>query len=205
MSASAILKKKPVIVVCVVLGTLLLAAILGAAMLGVAFYGIARREVRPEEKRMLVSVDDLAQFANIPGDRSKCESYLAKTNLDGSLELEYAYDTDVDPAADGYLYFKSEAEISSSPDEASESFKNQIRAYKAGAALVSGRSLEDAQQLFTSGDQNYAVKVMQDGEVIGNIVVALKGKVVHSFLVFGLEFDQPEDLESLLGPKLRAH
>ena len=91
----------------------------------------------------MVTVEQLEDHAAIPGRRSLCESYSAKLNLDGSWELEYEYDSDRNPRAEGFLYLNSEAEWNNSVRLAKESFANLVTAYKLGTKLASGRTMEE--------------------------------------------------------------
>lgn len=178
------------------------AAIGGMALLRVSQQGVSSRAPSESELQLLSSVDSLQEFIEIPGDRELCESYIAKTNLDGSLELEYGYDTDKDPDADEFLFFKCEAEPCSTVEEAKEVFSGNVAAYRMGIGLVSGREMV-AEDLFSLGDENFSSIVTQDGQPLGNIVVARRGSTVHSMLIYGLYFDEREPLESVMQPVMQ--
>ncbi len=195
--------KKMVVIGSAIVAAFLVFAVVVATVILVSFKGVSSRDVRDDERRLLVTVDNLAPYAVIPGDRSLCESYIAKHNIDGSLELEYEYDTEKDPMSEDVLFFKSEAEISDTVPLAKESFATRISAYKMGSSLVSGRKLQEKPSLFSLGEDNYAAIITQDGNPIGNVVVTRKGATVHSLVILGVYFDEREHLESLLASAMR--
>lgn len=197
------MQKKTIVIGGAVVGGLLCVLLVAVALVAISFHGVSSRGVREEEKHQLITVDKLAAYAEIPGNRSLCESYTAKRNIDGSLELEYAYDTDNDPNAEEFLFLKSEAEMSDTLRLAQESFAGRVSAYKMGTSLVAGRNVQEKPGLFLLGEDNFAAIVAQDSKVIGNIVVTRKGTTVHSLLLYGIYFDEREPLESLFESAMR--
>lgn len=197
------MQRKTIIIGGAIVGGVLFFVLAAAALVSLSFTGVSSRDVREDERHMLVTINDLAPYATIPGDRSLCESYIAKRNVDGSLEVEYKYDTDEDPEAEEFLLLKSETETSGTVRLAKESFANRVAAYKMGASLVSGGRLQEDSSLFSLGEDNFAAISTLDGDVIGNIVVTRKGNVVYSLLIYGLYLDEREQLESLLKPTMR--
>lgn len=171
--------------------------LLAAGAVVVSKSGVASREATGQEKRLLVTVDRIAQFVDIPGKRSLCETCVTRKNFTGSTELEYLYDTDKDPDARKFLYLVSEAETLNSETRAKETFSDQVQAYQLGTSLVAGRKMEPKPYLSTLGDDRYSSTVTQDGKPIGNIVVARKGSVVYSLVIFGVYFEDQQSLESL--------
>jgi len=169
-----------------------------AVLVVVAIRGVSSREPTQAEKEMLVQASRLADYGADNLNPTLCETFKAKTNLDGSLELEYEYDSDRDPKSKQSLFFKSEAEINRSVRDARESYFMQIAAYKAGALLVKGRSIQESPELLSLGEQNFSALIMQDGKPLGNVVVIRQAATVHSLLTIGLYFDEADDLRSLL-------
>lgn len=87
-------------------------------------------------------------------------------------------------------------------EEAKEVFSGNVAAYRMGIGLVSGREMV-AEDLFSLGDENFSSIVTQDGQPLGNIVVARRGSMVHSMLIYGLYFDEREPLESVMQPVMQ--
>jgi hypothetical protein len=197
------MNKKLILVFGAVIGGVLILLLAVAALLTISFTGLSSRDVLEEERHLLISADDLAMHTAIPGSRTLCESYLAKRNVDGSLELEYKYDTDEDPNAEEFLFLKSEAETSSTITLAKQSFADRITAYKMGASVVAGRKLEENRELFLLGEENFAAIVTQDGSAVGNIVVTRKGATVHSLILYGVHFNDRKTIESLFVASMR--
>lgn len=75
-----------------------------------------------------------------------------------------------------------------------------IAAYKAETNLVAGRKMLPLTDFFTLGEQNYVAQVVDEEHVVGNIVVTRQGRIVRSLLTFGMTFDSPDELETLMRP-----
>ncbi|MEM8954705.1 MAG: hypothetical protein AAGD22_11180 [Verrucomicrobiota bacterium] len=177
------------------------------ALLGVLFYigarGVSVRPMFEDEKELLLPLSCFNPEYASQFSFEKCESFLAKTNIDGSLELEYRYDSDRDPNSP-FLFYTSEAEINRSIKDAETSFSMSIAAYKTGVALVKGRTIAPLTDFFTLGERNYAARIEDDGIQVGNIVVTRQGKIVHSLLVIGMTFDSRDEIEALMSPVVLA-
>jgi hypothetical protein len=186
---------------------ILLALLAGAICIGAVLYlvgsrGIHRRAPTEEEKRLLVHISELEEYGLSGEGLAACETYVAKTNLDGSLEIEYKYDSDLDPGCEVYLYLVSQVETDASVAAASESFRYLISAYKLGASAVEGREVREVPGLITLGDESYGAIIEQDGEPVGNAIVVRRGTSVHSLLLLGFTFESRELLEELLRPHI---
>jgi len=185
----------------IVLGILAAALLALVLLFWIGARGVSSRPPTQAEKRLLVPASRLGAWGIADLKPGTCERYVAKRNLDGSLELEYEYDSDRDPESQKYLFFKSEAEINSSLDDATTSFRMQIVAYRTGMWAVR-RRMEELPDLLSLGDQSYAAVIRHDEEPIGNIAVVRQGKIVHSLVIIGVYFSEPKDLEALLCPVL---
>jgi hypothetical protein len=186
----------------VVLGSVAIVALVLGVLLRLGCKGISTREPTEEEMQLLIPVSRLEPLGVTGLNPGACESVIAKRNLDGSLELEYEYDSERAPESSRFLFYKSEAEISDSAEDARESHMLQVAAYKAGTMLVKGRKLERSSASFSVGEQNYLGTVTQDGKPLGTVAVVRQGTIVHSVLILGLYFDDPEQLKTLLKPVL---
>ena len=191
------MRNRAVVGCSVVAGGAFLLVLAGTVFITVLRHGMSLRTVQKDEKLLLVSVDDLAPHTPIPGKRSLCESYVVGHDADGAPQIEYEYDTNKDPDAEEFLLLKSEADISPTIRLAKESFEAYVTGYKMGTHSVSGLEVKECPTLFSAGEDNFAAMVTRDGDIIGNMVVTRKGKIVYGLLLYGVYFDEREPLESV--------
>lgn len=197
------MKKNTLIAVGAVAGAAIFFCLVIAGLIALSITGIASRKVSEDERSRLVTIDTLAEYCTISGERSLCESSVTRHNLDGSLEVEYTYDSSNDPKAKDFLFVNSTAETDRTTRLARETFRCNVGVYKLGTKLAKGVKLEKQPDLFSLGDDNYAANVTRDGKIIGTVVVTRKGKTVYSLCVYGIYFGERDTLESLLGPTMR--
>lgn len=181
-----------IIVICLV--------ILGITFTGGLLYfgynGISTRELTEDEKLLLLNYDNFQRYTDKELYPESCGKYSAKTNLDGSLELEYSYDSERDTLSD-FLYLSSNAEINRTEKDAKESFKMTIGAYHIGTKFVKGRKIQEIPNVLDLGDQSYFAMVVQDSFNIGNAVVIREGKTIHSLIILGLYFEDADIMKSM--------
>ncbi|MBN1317369.1 MAG: hypothetical protein JXA42_17945 [Anaerolineales bacterium] len=168
------------------------------------FVACSTKEIKEEEKALLVTIRDLEGYGVIVKYPAKGESFQVKTNLGDSTEIEYEYDSEKDPESTENLWIKSEAEILDNDELASTEFDDRISAYKLGAFLGnSDVEIREDPELFSLGDENFSAYFELDGKKFGNVLVVRKGNVVLSLLIAGLYFDDPLLLHELMAPRLK--
>lgn len=161
-------------------------------------------EMSESERALLIPVSDMERYGARCLNPDAAESYSAKRNLDGSLELEYEYDWEEDDEGAPPVWIVSEAEINANAEDASESLEYRVKAYALGIA-ASGADVdvvEDA-DLFPWGDEAYAARTVSEGYTLGNIVVVRQGRTVLSLLTLGLDLER-DQLRSLFEPRMLA-
>jgi hypothetical protein len=193
---------KPSVVISIIAAVVLVAVagVVGLVVLGIK--GVSSRPPTQAEKELLVSASRLEEFGMKAPNPEMCESYLAKRNVDGSLGLEYEYDSAKNPDRTKVLYVTSQVEANRSPKDARESFTMSIAAYKAGMFMGSDLRVDPSPVKLALGDQDYWAVIKRGDKPLGNIVVVRKDTIVHSFIVIGLYFAKSEDLRSLLQPTM---
>jgi hypothetical protein len=67
-----------------------------------------------------------------------------------------------------------------------------------------GRSVQDAPALLKVGDERYSAYNRYANEITGNIFVFRRGRVVHSLIVTGIYFEDPDGVRRLFTPMLEA-
>lgn len=182
-------------------------SIVGIVLIAVFIYfgynGIHSREITENEKQLLLNLDSLHKYTNKELYPESCEEYLAKLNLDGSLELEYKYDSDKDSLSD-FLFMSSNAEINRTVKDARESFMMTIGAYQLGTKFVKERNIQEIPNFIELGDQCYFGMVMQDSLELGNVIVIRQNKTIHSLIILGLYFKDINILEHIFTPILNT-
>lgn len=173
-----------------------------AVVVIISFRGIAsRHELTPEEKGLLVQIDDFVAFGVVPRHGTYFEEFTAKRNLDGSLELEYVYQSD---AGENAIVIKSEAEVCRDVKAAKESFSGRVSAYRMGVKLGSPKTLVlvPDPSLLSVGEERFAGMLRRNGAAAGNMVVARQHKTVYSLIIGSVFLGSKDDLDALLEPKL---
>lgn len=193
--------KKSCLVIVIILASILAAAALAAILVYIGVHGVSRRQPTVEEKRLLLTVAALKDYGIDVSNATACERWAAKWNLDGSLSLEYEFDSDLDPKGREPLSFDCDAEINRSIRDARESFFMSIAAYKAGMSLV-GVDARDWEHPPTVADQCRVANLLKDDVPVGTMVVVRQGKVLHSLIVVGVTIADAEAVKSLLEPVL---
>ncbi len=187
--------------VCIVAGIVgVVGAVVGVVAL--SYRGLApRTELTAAEKSLLVQVGDLVAFGVVPNAGEHTETFKAKRNLDGSVELEYEYASTADGAR---FVLHAEAEISATSKDAQASFWARVKAYQVGVrwSARKGTRLIDQAKLPDLGADNYVGQVCVGGKPAGSTVVVWQGKTVFSVQLSGLFIDAADDLKALLAPRL---
>jgi hypothetical protein len=192
--------KKGIVVAAVLI---VLCCVLAVAAILIGYRGSGRREVADSEKELLVTIRDLEGFGIVDPDPGKCEDFSAKKNFDGSLEIEYEYDFEKDPACIPSLWIKSEAEISPNEEQASTSFGDRISVYKLGASLAGqGLAIEEVPSLVSMGDESFGAFLVKDDTRLGNVFVIRKGNTILSLLLAGVYTGEPSIIQDMFEPKL---
>ena len=169
------------------------------AILGGLFYfgsrGLSSRPPTDAEKRLILSAASFEEFGQKL--QPKCQKYTSKLNLDGTREVEFDYDC----GEGAPMFLTSGAEIGRNERDSRESFVLAISAYKTGL-LIGGGSLEPRHELLTLGDQHYAAQIRKGTNIIGNVFVVRQGRVLHTLVMTGLYFEDPDDIHDLFTPLL---
>lgn len=194
---AAFVKKIVLVLACCV-------PLLGAGVaLTLGARGVDRRPPTAPERELLVPAGALQALGLTELDPGAGETWLAKRNIDGTLELEYEYDSDRVPGAPYYLFYKSEAEINDDVQSAHESLALQFAAYELGASTVDGRELVRDDTLVTLGHEHISARIEENGATAGVALVIRQDHVVHSFLLFAERLPPFERLDELVAPALQ--
>jgi hypothetical protein len=155
--------------------------------------------ISEEEKGLLISVEDFQDYDF---------SYLAEIGeydkvayTDGSIELEYEYDSFEVKKIDQLMIISS-VNFERNIAEAKQSFRSFILAYKSGAYFGDSK-VEEQENFIDLGDETFfSFLVNDEGEIFGNIIQVRRGDKIYVFMIAGPYFDDPDLVEELLEPKL---
>ena len=113
-------------------------------------------------------------------------------------EVRFEHDCEGAP-----VYVLSAAETHLTATEARQAYLLGIGGMRTGLA-VGGGKLQPRRDLVAGlGDERYSALVMTvSGEPAGNIIVLRQGRIVHTFLITGVFFDDASVIRELFGPVL---
>jgi hypothetical protein len=116
--------------------------------------------------------------------------------VDGSYAIDFEYDDPED------LFLASGINVERKSSDALTVYGGALVAYEATYAALDDVELEHADEFFQWGDRSTHVFLTSGGEPFGQFFLALQGRIVFSFTISGVYFDQPADFEEFLLPRL---
>lgn len=116
--------------------------------------------------------------------------------LDGTYSIDFEYDDPED------LFLSSSANVERKTGDALAVYGGALVAYEATYAALDDVELEHADEFFRWGDRSTHVFLTSAGETFGQFFLAQEGRVVFAVTISGVYFDQPEDFEEFLLPRL---
>jgi len=199
-------KKQGAKLVLISLGILfgggLLMGLVCTGLVYVGMTGISSRQPSAREQQAVFTMADLAARGVESAKLSQREEWTAKKNLDGSLEIEYEYDPEKS-GDDEPFHLTSSVEINPTEKDARESFSMAISAY--GLGLQIGGATSQRQEIILPwADQVYFAVIQHSNVPVGNIAVIRKGKRLHSVLLIGHYFQDPQEFAEELRSKVEA-
>ena len=160
-----------------------------------ALGGCASAPLQPQDTALLVTAADLEPFgATLPADFPIFERS-SKTELLGSLELEYQFDARAAGGAYPYLYSTINRETTVSSAVAA------YGAVKAGLGMADIEARDDSQR-FRYGDWSYFGTLLRAGEPRGFVFYMRDDLTVYLLMVSGMHMDVAQVWEQLLLPRL---
>jgi hypothetical protein len=160
-----------------------------------ALGGCASAPLQPQDTALLVTAADLEPFgATLPVDFPVFERS-SKTELLGSLELEYQFDARAAGGAYPYLYSTINRETTVSSAVAA------YGAVKAGLGMADIEARDDSER-FRYGDWSYFGTLLHEGEARGFVFYMRDDLTVYLLMVSGMHMDVEQLWEQLLLPRL---
>lgn len=157
--------------------------------------GCASTPLQPRDKALLVTAADLEPYgASLPADFPAFE-HSSKTEMLGSLELEYEFDAGGAGGSYPYLYstINREATVSSA-----------VAAYgavKAGLGMADIEARDDSER-FRYGDWSYFGTLLHEGKERGFVFYMRDELTVYLLMVSGVDMEVEQLWQQLLLPRL---
>jgi len=162
--------------------------------------GCTKQSIDEKDLPLLLTAGELVEYG-IPVDSTEqFESFGRTRYFDGSVDVDYEFETPGDAADPLYM-------------AVTVTFERTVRDAKAsylaerGASLVVGRiggmETEALPGFFDYGDDSYFVLLKGEQGPVGNVFGTRVGKKVYFVLLAGAYFDDPEQWSDWVMPKLR--
>lgn len=155
-----------------------------------------------EDRRLVITAEALAEYGG-PAPNPAAESFTVMRQFDGSRHINYDYNTSRDPnaPADTRLNTTTMTMVHTSSLSAIQAYKMQEVTTKTAIKLGQGKgALVDTPNLITVGDAHYAGVFRNDNQSTGHLFVVRQGRFVFTVLIFGLVFEDAEDVNALFLP-----
>jgi hypothetical protein len=170
-------------------------ALSAALALGPMLAGCASTPLQPQDTALLVTAADLEPLgAALPADFPAFERS-AKTELLGSVEMEYEFDART--AGGGYPYLYSSINRETTVSSAVAAYG----AVKAGLRRADLQARDDSGR-FRYGDWSYFGTLLADGDPRGFVFYMRDDLTVYLLMVSGMHMDVEQLWEQLLLPRL---
>lgn len=155
-----------------------------------------------EPQALVIPVQRLSEYGITVRCLESCTSF-RHSPVSASLDIEYEYDNTLQTDEEDLLFISSQAYVELTPLQAGQSYW----AYIAGVRLSflqgdDAMEIEPMAQPLALGDQHYWARLIQDKKPVGEVVVVRQGSIVLAYVISGLFFSTPSDIEDLLRPAL---
>jgi len=155
--------------------------------------------VREGDKALLVTIRDLEPYGLDLRRHAEAESFDKDLYLDGSLDLEYEFESP--EGADENVYIMSTATFDMSRRDALISY----RAMRAGLGIglrFSELEVEMDPGFFSWGNESYFGHLEHEGRVGGAVFSTRLGNRCYAVILAGVYFSDPEEWSAFITPKL---
>lgn len=152
-----------------------------------------------DDRRLVVTIEALQPFG-APPPHAEAENLSTLRQFDGTRTISYEYDSRKGPKVRPNLVASTTTMVHSTSLSAMQAFKVQEVATKTGVAFTKTAKLVDAPGLLLVGDSRYAGVIRYDGKPGGNLFLMRQGKVIFTVVIVGIVFDDPKDVQRLMGP-----
>ncbi len=158
-----------------------------------------KSEIHDADRPLLVTVDDLKQFGFEFGPLADRQVFHRTWHFDGSLEIEYEFDTPED--SDDSLYLSVTAGFERSVRDAVATYRMEKGGTGIGARL-GGVEMREEQGFFQWGDESFFASLVGENGPGGNVFAARLKNKTYWVMIAGLYFDDTNEWARFIQPKL---
>jgi hypothetical protein len=156
-------------------------------------------EIEEADRPLLVTLADVKDYGFELDHLAALEVFRRSRYLDGSLEVEYEFETP--EGASEVLFISTTAGFEKSVTDAIQSFRLERGGIGIGAK-VGGGSIQEKKGFYSWGDESVFGDILGDHGPGGNIFGARLGKKTYWLMIAGLHFDDRAEWEQFIKPKL---
>lgn len=161
--------------------------------------GCTESRVRVADRPLLVTKQDLAGFGVDPDTFQGQETFRRNHYFDGSMEVEYEFETPDDATA--ALSLHTIVGFEKTVADAIDSYRLLQGGIGAGTQ-VGGGPLREVPDFYRWGDESYCAVVPGRSGPAGNVFITRQGKKTFLVAIVGIYFDDPKAWDVLVRPKL---
>jgi hypothetical protein len=160
----------------------------------------AKGEIPESDRPLLVTLDELEDYGFKLSHLADRQVFSRSRYLDGSLEIEYEFETPDD--APDVLYVSVTAGFERSVLDAIQSYRLQKGGIGVGLKLGDTK-IQEKKEFYQWGDESFFADIMGKNGPAGNVFGTRLGKKTYWFMVAGLYFEDRSQWEEFIAPKLR--
>jgi hypothetical protein len=162
--------------------------------------GCTEEEVKQADRPLLVTIEDLEPYDYDLDHLAHLQSFRRIRNLDGSLEIEYEFETP--DTSEQILYLSVTAGYERTAREAVATYRMDKGAVGVGSR-IGGVSVKEEPGFYRWGDESYfGFFVTKEGQRGGNVFAARAGNRTYLLILSGIYFDDREEWAAFIEPKL---
>ena len=161
----------------------------------------AKGEIRESDRPLLVTLDEMEDYGFKLKHLADRQVFRRSRYLDGSLEIEYEFETPENAAE--VLYVSATAGFERTVSDAVQSYRLSKGGIGIGAQLGDA-TIKEREGFYKWGDESFFANILgKNGRPAGHIFTTRLGKKTYLFMIAGLYFEERSDWEEFIAPKLQ--
>ena len=170
------------------------------AIILILSWSCAKQSIRKADKPLLLTVEDLTPYGLSLDNYRQYEVFRRHIYVDGAIEVEYEFDP---PEESGInLYLTVAVSFERTERDAKFAYLAERKGTTIGAKL-GGAPVTESKEFYNYGDESFFGFLMGEKGPGGNLFITRVGTKVYVVLIGGVFFDNPDDWEELISPKLQ--
>lgn len=156
-------------------------------------------DIEERDLPLLITIDDFTQYDVDLSSFADRQIFRRTRYFDGSLEIEYEFETPEDFEKPFYIAVTVGLERSTA--DALLTYKAEKGGVGIGAS-IGGVEMEEQEGFFEWGDESFFATLVTEKGPGGSVFGGRKGKKTYSIMIAGLYFDDAAEWEQFIQPKL---